>query len=59
MLNNRNVLRIKDPIDTEFTYNIDQPYSPADKNPALRSGIIQDLFYLSRTLKEGINLKNI
>jgi hypothetical protein len=30
-----------------------------EKINANRSGILQDLFFLSRTLKEDINLKNI
>lgn len=59
MLTNRNVLRIDHPRDPEFSYFIDQPYSALEKMPAKRSGILQDLFFLSRTLKEGINLKNM
>lgn len=59
MLTNQNVLRIQHPRDTEFSYFIDQPYDAMEKNPAKRSGILQDLFFLSRTLKEDINLKNI
>lgn len=59
MLTNQNVLRIEHPRDVEFTYFIDQPYDANEKVPAQRSGILQDLFFLSRTLKEDINLKNI
>ena len=59
MLTNRNVIRnIDEPIDNG-SYAIDQPSTATQKSPAKRSGILQDLFYLSRTLKEGINLKNI
>ena len=59
MLTNRNVLTINEPRDPKFSYFIDQPYSTTHKINAKRSGILQDLFFLSRTLKEGINLKNI
>lgn len=59
MLTNPNVLRIENPRDNEFTYFIDQPYDAMEKLPPKRSGILQDLFFLSRTLKEDINLKNI
>jgi hypothetical protein len=59
MLTNQNVLRIDHPRDPEFSYFIDQPYDAMEKLPAKRSGILQDLFFLSRTLKEDINLKNI
>ena len=59
MLTNHNVLTITEPRDPAFVYFIYQPYSYFEKNPAKRSGILQDLFFLSRTLKEGINLKNI
>ena len=58
MLTNRNVLNISEPRDTKFSYFIDLPYSTQPKIAAKRSGILQDLFFLSRTLKEGINLKN-
>lgn len=59
MLTNRNVLRNIEAPEEIGTYSIDQPYTASEKIPARRSGILQDLFYLSRTLKEGINLKNI
>lgn len=59
MLTNRNVLKNIDQIEIFDSYAIDQPYIASEKVPAKRSGILQDLFYLSRTLKEGINLKNI
>lgn len=59
MLTNRNVLKNIDQIEIFDSYAIDQPYISTEKVPAKRSGILQDLFYLSRTLKEGINLKNI
>lgn len=59
MLTNPNVLRIESPRDNDFSYYIDQPYDVMEKLPPKRSGILQDLFFLSRTLKEDINLKNI
>jgi hypothetical protein len=34
-------------------------YDSMEKINAKRSGILQDLFFLARTLKEDINLKNI
>lgn len=54
-----NVLTINEPRQEDQIYFIDQQYKMTEKIPAKRSGILQDLFFLSRTLKEGINLRNI
>ncbi len=42
-----------------FPYQIWKPYDHLINDEAKRSGIIQDLFFLSRTLKEGVSLRNI
>ncbi|CAM6004639.1 unnamed protein product [Sphagnum balticum] len=59
MLTNQNILRIKSDRDESFSYFINKTYDSMEKTNAKRSGILQDLFFLSRTLKEDINLKNI
>lgn len=59
MLTNQNILKITKARDDQFSYYIEKPYDSMEKTNAKRSGILQDLFFLSRTLKEDINLKNI
>ena len=59
MLNSQNIKKCVEPRDPEQMYAIDLPYYSTEKIPAKRSGILQDLFFLSRTLIEGVNLKNI
>ena len=59
MLTNQNILKITKARDEQFSYYIEKPYDSMEKTNAKRSGILQDLFFLSRTLKEDINLKNI
>jgi hypothetical protein len=57
MLTNVNILKYKE--DAGFSYAIWKPYDSLIKSQDKRSGIIQDLFFLSRTLKDNISLKNI
>jgi hypothetical protein len=59
MLTNQNILKVTKARDELFSYYIEKPYDSMEKDNAKRSGILQDLFFLSRTLKEDINLKNI
>ena len=60
MLTNPNILKVsKFKDEEELPYFIDKPYDSMEKVVAKRSGVLQDLFFLSRTLKEDINLKNI
>ena len=54
-----NILKVSEPRQEGEIYFIDQVYVRNDKMPERSSGILQDLFFLSRTLKEGINLRNI
>lgn len=42
-----------------FQYVLWKPYDQSTKEELRRSGIIQDLWFLSRVLKQGTNLKNI
>ena len=42
-----------------FQYLFWKPYDQTTKDELRRSGIIQDLFFLSRVLKQNANLKNI
>lgn len=58
MLTNLNIDKYNGNEDSSFSYALWKPYffiRFQDK----RSGIIQDLFFLSRTLKDNISLKNI
>ncbi len=58
MLAHINILRYQE--DSRlFKYQIDKVYEETPKDHSMRSGILQDLFFLARTLKEGINLKDI
>jgi hypothetical protein len=59
MLTNQNILKMTEEEDEQFSYCIKKTYNFLEKSHAKRSGILQDLFYLSRTLKEDVNLKNI
>jgi hypothetical protein len=59
MLTNMNILKYNGNEDLSFSYAIWKPYDSLVKSQDKRSGIIQDLFFLSRTLKDNISLKNI
>jgi hypothetical protein len=59
ILTNQNILDLKSFQDIDYEYFIKKPYDNMEKINKKRSGILQDLFFLSRTLKEDINLKNI
>jgi len=58
-LTNQNIVGLASFQDTNYEYFIKKPYDSLEKLNKNRSGILQDLFFLSRTLKEDINLKNI
>ena len=45
--------------DKAFPYAIWKPYDYLVKDRERRSGLIQDLFFLAETLKEGTKLKNM
>lgn len=59
MLTNSSIMKYQGDSDKTFTYEIKKPYDYLVKDREKRSGIIEDLFFLSRTLKDGISLKNI
>lgn len=59
MLTNLNIENYEDNEDPSFSYALWKPYDSLVKLQDKRSGIIQDLFFLSRTLKDNISLKNI
>ena len=59
MLNNFNIKNFQDDSDERFPYAIWKPYDNSEKKKENKSGIIQDLFFLTRTLKDNISLKNI
>ena len=42
-----------------YAYSIFKPYDHLGREDDKRSGIIQDLFFLARTLKDKVSLKNI
>jgi hypothetical protein len=67
MLTDINILKYRDISEKEkdrdnilsFPYELWKTYDSSIKGHSQRSGILQDLFFLARTLKEDINLKNI
>ena len=59
ILTNQNILGLKSFQDPDYEYFINKPYDSMEKLDKNRSGILQDLFFLARTLKQDINLKNI
>lgn len=59
MLVNSNIKNYVGDADKTFPFQIKKPYDYLIKDREKRSGIIQDLFFLTRTLKEGTSLKNI
>ena len=54
-----NILKYQGDFDPNFSYALWKPYDTNHKAEDKKSGIIQDLFFLSRTLKNNIELKNI
>lgn len=59
ILNNFNIKHYEGNFDPRFTYPLNQTYDYTIKAKQMKSGIIQDLFFLTRTLKENISLKNM
>lgn len=59
MLTNLNIDKYKDMDDPTFAFAFFKTFDSGIKENSKRSGILQDLFFLTRTLKEEINLKNI
>jgi hypothetical protein len=59
MLKDPEILEMKDGVIKGQPYPIWKPYDQTTKEELKRSGIIQDLFFLSRVLKQDTNLKNI
>ena len=56
---NRSILLFDGNINKEFPYALWKPYDHLSREESKRSGIIQDLFFLARTLKDNVSLKNI
>lgn len=59
MLANTNIEKYEGDSDKSFPYEIKKPYDYLIKDREKRSGIVEDLFFLARTLKDGTSLKNI
>lgn len=59
MLKNDIILSYDGNSNKSFSYAIFKPYDHLGREEDKRSGIIQDLFFLARTLKDGVSLKNI
>lgn len=59
MLANSNIDKYQGDADKSFPYEIRKPYDYLIKDREKRSGIVEDLFFLARTLKDGTSLKNI
>lgn len=59
MLSNPQIKQYQGDADKSFPYEIKKPYDYLIKDKEKRSGIVEDLFFLSRTLKFGTSLKNI
>jgi hypothetical protein len=59
MLANLNIDKYKDMEDSKFSFAFFKTFDSGVKENSKRSGVLQDLFFLARTLKEDINLKNI
>lgn len=54
-----NILKYQGDDDPGYSYAIWKVFDVLKKPQEKRSGIIQDLFFLSRTLKNNISLKNL
>lgn len=59
MLTNSNIIKYEGDSDKAFSFDIWKPYDYLVKDREKRSGIIQDLFFLARTLKDETSLRNI
>lgn len=59
MLKNDIILSYDGNANKSFSYAIFKPYDHLGREEDKRSGIIQDLFFLARTLKDNVSLKNI
>lgn len=59
MLKNDTIIRYDGVENKSFAYAIFKPYDHLGREEDKRSGIIQDLFFLARTLKDNVSLKNI
>lgn len=59
MLQSDDILQYGSSPSKSFGYFLFKPYDHIEREEEKRSGIIQDLFFLARTLKDGVSLKNI
>lgn len=59
ILQNHSILKFEGHVNKCFPYAIWKPYDHLGREESKRSGIIQDLFFLARTLKDNVSLKNI
>lgn len=59
MLQNDIITKYDGNPNKSFPYAIFKPYDHLGREEEKRAGIIQDLFFLSRTLKDNVSLKNI
>jgi hypothetical protein len=59
MLRETEIVNYSEATAKNFQYSLWRPYDQTIKEELKRSGIIQDLFFLSRVLKQNTNLKNI
>jgi len=59
MLKNDIITKYDGIANKSFAYAIFKPYDHLGREEDKRSGIIQDLFFLARTLKDNVSLKNI
>jgi hypothetical protein len=59
MLKNDTIVSYDGIANKSFAYAIFKPYDHLGREEDKRSGIIQDLFFLARTLKDNVSLKNI
>lgn len=59
MLQNETIDKWDGVASKAYAYSIFKPYDHLGREEDKRSGIIQDLFFLARTLKDNVSLKNI
>lgn len=59
MIEDPDILNYKYESSKQFSYQLWKPYDHTVKDEAKRTGIIQDIYFLSRILKQNANLKNI
>lgn len=58
-LNDQNILKYEGNEDPHFSYSLWKHFNFIEKIQEKKSGIIQDLWFLSKTLIDNISLKNI